>query len=47
MHADVYDGMYHAFDLKEPDHPTGRAAIEKFNEFFAYAKKNNFADNTG
>ena len=44
-HVDVYEGMYHAFDLMEPDHPVSRMAIEKFNEYFACAQKTFFADN--
>ena len=41
--VDVYDGMYHAFDMKEPDHPVSREAIRRFNEMFAYAKEHYFA----
>ena len=44
--ADVYEGMYHAFDMMEPEHPTSRAAIQAFNEAFAYAKEHYFAKNT-
>jgi len=44
-HADVYEGMYHAFDMMEPKHPTSREAIEKFNAYFSYAQKTFFADN--
>ena len=44
-HADVYKGMFHAFDLIQPGHPTSRAAIEKFNEYFSYAQKTYFAEN--
>ena len=42
-HADVYDGMYHAFDMLEPEHPVSREAIRKFNEAFAYAREHYFA----
>ena len=42
-HADVYEGMYHAFDLNEPKHPVSREAIRKFNEAFAYAREHCFA----
>jgi acetyl esterase/lipase len=42
-HADVYEGMYHAFDLNEPKHPVSREAIRKFNEAFAYAREHYFA----
>jgi acetyl esterase/lipase len=41
--ADVYEGMYHAFDMSEPEHPTGKEAIKNFNEMFAYAKEHYFA----
>ncbi len=43
--ADVYEGMYHAFDMMEPDHPTSQEAIRKFNESFAYAKGHSFSEN--
>ena len=43
--ADVYEGMYHAFDMMEPDHPTSQEAIRKFNESFAYAKGHFFSEN--
>ena len=35
--------MYHAFDMSEPEHPTGKEAIKNFNEMFAYAKGHYFA----
>ena len=41
--VDIYEGMYHAFDMSEPKHPTSRKAIQKFNEYFAYARENYFA----
>jgi acetyl esterase/lipase len=41
--VDVYEGMYHAFDMSEPEHPTGKEAIKNFNEMFAYAKEHYFA----
>ncbi len=41
---DVYEGMYHAFDMNEPKHPTSREAIKNFNEHFAYAKEHYFAE---
>ena len=41
--VDVYDGMYHAFDMSEPDHPVSREAIKRFNEMFTYAKEHYFA----
>ena len=43
--VDVYEGMYHAFDMMEPEHPTSRKAIEAFNEYFQYAQKTYFAKN--
>ena len=43
--ADVYEGMYHAFDMMEPDHPTSQEAIRKFNESFAYAKGHFLSEN--
>ena len=42
--VDVYDGMYHAFDMNEPKHPTSKEAIRRFNERFAYAKEHYFAE---
>ena len=41
---DVYEGMYHAFDMNEPKHPTSKEAIRNFNECFAYAKEHYFAE---
>ncbi len=43
--VDVYRDMYHAFDMMDPDHPTGQEAIERFNAYFAYAKTRYFAQN--
>ena len=43
--ADVYEGMYHAFDMMEPDHPTSQKAIRKFNEAFAYANEHFYSEN--
>lgn len=42
--VDVYDGLYHAFDMREPDSPAGKKAIARFNERFAYAKEHYFAE---
>ncbi len=42
--VDVYEGMYHAFDMNEPKHPTSRDAIKNFNEHFAYAREHYFAE---
>lgn len=44
--VDVYEGMYHAFDIDEPKHPTSKEAIRRFNERFAYAKEHYFAEQT-
>ena len=44
--VDVYEGMYHAFDMSEPKSTAGREAIKRFNEHFAYAKEHYFADQT-
>ena len=41
---DVYEGMYHAFDMNEPKHPTSKDAIKNFNEHFEYAKEHYFAE---
>ena len=42
---DIYEGMYHAFDMVNPDHETSKAAIENFNDYFAYAQENFYAFN--
>ena len=42
--VDVYEGMYHAFDMMEPQHPTSMEAIRRFNEQFDYAKGHFFAE---
>ena len=42
--VDVYEGMYHAFDMSEPDSSAGREAIKRFNERFAFAKEHYFAE---
>ncbi|MCR4588572.1 MAG: alpha/beta hydrolase [Lachnospiraceae bacterium] len=42
---DVYRGMYHAFDMMEPEHPTSQEAMERFNAYFSYAKMRYFAEN--
>ena len=42
--VDVYEGMYHAFDMNEPKHPISRDAIKNFNEHFAYAREHYFAE---
>ena len=40
--VDVYEGMYHAFDMSEPKHPVSVEAIKRFNDMFAYAKDHYF-----
>ena len=40
--VDVYKDMYHAFDMNEPEIPVSKAAINRFNEAFAYAKDHYF-----
>jgi len=45
--CNVYKGMYHAFDMMEPENPTSLQAIEDFNKFFEYAKEHYFASNKG
>lgn len=42
--VDVYDGLYHAFDMREPDSHAGKKAIARFNERFAYAKEHYLAE---
>lgn len=42
--VDVYEGMYHAFDMSEPESRTGSEAIKRFNERFAFAKEHYFAE---
>ena len=41
---DVYDGLFHAFDMNKPDLAISKEAIERFNERFAYAKEHYFAE---
>ena len=38
--VDVIEGMYHAFDLYEPDSPATKKAVESFLEHFGYALRN-------
>lgn len=40
---DVYDGLYHAFDMLEPDLPQSMMARERFCEHFAWAAQRYFA----
>lgn len=41
--VDVYDGLYHAFDMLEPDLPESVLARERFCEQFAWAAEHCFA----
>lgn len=41
--VDVYEGMYHAFDMMEPDSEISKEAILKFEEHFEFAMNNYFA----
>ena len=41
--VDVYDGMYHAFDMMEPTSDVSKEAIRKFEEHFEYAMNNYYA----
>lgn len=45
--VDVYEGLYHAFDMNSPKLDISKEAIERFNERFAYAKEHYFAEQTG
>ena len=40
---DVYDGMYHAFDMMEPASEISQKAIRNFEEHFEYALNNYFS----
>ena len=41
---DVYDGLYHAFDMLDADAPETKLAIERFIKHFAGAVENCFAE---
>ena len=41
---DVYDGLYHAFDMLDANAPETKLAIERFNKHFAWAVENCFAE---
>jgi acetyl esterase/lipase len=45
--VDVYEGLYHAFDMNSPKLDISKEAIKRFNERFAYAKEHYFAEQTG
>ena len=40
--VDVYEGMYHAFDMLKPKLRESMAAVERFNRHFEYAMENYF-----
>ncbi len=40
---DIYNGMYHAFDMMKPNSDIGKEAIQKFEEHFEYAMNNYYA----
>lgn len=40
---DIYDGMYHAFDMMEPNSDIAKEAARKFEEHFEYAMNNYYA----
>lgn len=42
---DIYEGMYHSFDMLEPDNETSKEAIDNFRRYFAYAKESFYAFN--
>lgn len=42
-YVDIYDGMYHAFDMMEPDLDISKRAIQNFEKHFEYAMNNYFA----
>ncbi len=43
IEMDVYPGMYHAFDMIDPDHELSRIAIGRFHRHFAFAVNHYFA----
>ncbi|MBQ9007334.1 MAG: alpha/beta hydrolase [Atopobiaceae bacterium] len=45
--VDVYEGLYHAFDMLDPRLPESLQARERFCEHFAWAIKHCFASQTG
>ena len=40
---DIYPGLYHAFDMIEPDLELSQLAIKNFNQYFEYALKHYYA----
>lgn len=45
--VDVYENMYHAFDMNKPDSSISQEAIRKFEERFEYARNNHFTKQKG
>lgn len=43
--VDVYEGLYHAFDMLQPKKEISKLAIERFEKAFEDARKNCFAKN--
>jgi len=43
--VDVYDGLYHAFDMVEPELAVSQEAARRFEDNFAYALEHYFAQN--
>lgn len=43
IEMDEYPGMYHAFDMIDPDHELSRIAIGRFHRHFAFAVNHYFA----
>ena len=41
--VDIYESLYHAFDMNSPKLDISKEAIERFNERFTYAKEHYFA----
>ena len=40
---DVFEGLYHAFDIYQPDLPESRLAAESFEQHYLYAREHYFA----
>ena len=46
VELDVYEGLYHAFDMMEPKAEESLLAAKRFNEAFEYAKEHYYAEQT-
>ena len=42
---DIYDGVHHGFDIRKPNDPISKQAVENFLTYFAYARENFYAFN--